>query len=305
MGLADLQIQELRRSKHWIERHRRMKHLRTATSTPNLPPYILVNPITSTIVNVPDANGTTREQIMDSELWEATKVGNVENFITCLENFTIENDLPLVTIFSQLTNPQGDTFLHVAASYGHEELSGFIVHHFRTLIICKNHKGDSALHLAAREGHLGVVDIILSFHLDNLYRDSNWDDCVVLTDEERVALVKQRLEEKVLVNEEGNTALHEALLNDHKDIAVYLIRNNVEAAYYVNKEGKSPLYMAVAAGNTEYVNNVLNGRSEHMHILHEKLVQGKSLPHAAIMGRNIGTSCHIDFYSVVIRTNVK
>lgn len=109
----------------------------------------------------------------------------------------------------------------------------------------------------------------------------------VLTDEERVALVKQRFEEKVLVNDEGNTALHEALLNDHKDIAEYLIKKNVEAAYYVNKQGKSPLYMAVAAGNTEYVNNILNGRSEHMHLLHEQLVQGKSLPHAAIMERNI------------------
>ncbi|KAK1371779.1 hypothetical protein POM88_037871 [Heracleum sosnowskyi] len=74
-----------------------------------------------------------------------------------------------------------------------------------------------------------------------------------MTDEERVALVKQRLEERVLVNDEGNTALHEALLNDHKDIAEYLIKGNVEAAYYVNNQGKSPLYMAVAAGNTENI----------------------------------------------------
>lgn len=295
MGLADLQIQQLRRSKHWTERHRRMKQLRTATSTHNLHQFILVNPRTSTIINISDANGTAHQQIMDSKLWEATKVGDVEKFITCLEKFIKMKDLSLATTFSQLTDPDGDTFLHVAANYGHEELCGFIVHHFRSLITCKNYKSDFALHLAARGGHLGVVDIILSFHQDSLYHDSNWDDCMVLTDEECVALVKHRLEEKVLVNEEGNTALHEALLNDHKDIAEYLIINNVEAAYYVNKEGKSPLYMAVAAGNTEYVNTILNGESEHMHLLHEKLVQGKSLPHAAIMGRNLGTSCYIDF----------
>ncbi|KAK1371773.1 hypothetical protein POM88_037865 [Heracleum sosnowskyi] len=131
------------------------------------------------------------------------------------------------------------------------------------------------------------LDVLHLVSRDSLYRDTNRDECRVLTDEERVALVKQRLEERVLVNDEGNTALHEALLNDYKDIAEYLIKENVEAAYYVNNQGKSPLYMAVAAGNTEYVNNILNGISEHKNLLHEQLVHGKSLPHAAIMGRNI------------------
>ncbi|KAL8110812.1 protein ACCELERATED CELL DEATH 6-like [Apium graveolens] len=270
MGRADLDIERSRRSRS--ERLKRMRQLKTTTATQK----------------TPAATPVPIQQTMYIELWEAAKNGDVESFLNCLENITREKKIPLTTILSQLTFPHKDTFLHVAASCGHEELSGFIADHFRNLITCKNHKGDSALHVAARGGHLGVVEIISSFQ-ESLYSDSNRGDGdgLVLTDEERVTLLEKKLEERVAENDEGNTPLHEAFFVDHEEIAEYLIRRNVEAAYHVNKEGKSPLYMAVEAGKTELVEEILNGRSEFMHLLDEQLVKGKSLLHAAIAGRNI------------------
>lgn len=296
MGGVDLRIERFRRSR--LERNRRMRQIKTTatqettsatqetpTATPSLPQIMWVN------VNASSTSATT-QQTMYIELWEAAKNGDVENFLNCLEVFTQEKKIPLTTIISQLTFPQKDTFLHVAASCGHEDFSGFIAEHFRNLITCKNHKGDSALHLATRGRYLGVVKVI-SNCLKSLYSDFNRDDGLLLIDEERVKLLEKRLEERVAENDEGNTPLHEALLNDHKEIAEYLIKMNVEAAYHVNKEGKSPLYMAVEAGRTELVEDILNGRSEYMHLLDEQLTRGKSLLHTAVMGRNIGMSCKL------------
>ncbi|KAK1371766.1 PGG domain-containing protein [Heracleum sosnowskyi] len=292
MGRVDLRIEHLRRSRlesSRLERNRRMRQIKTTatqkapsatpSATPSLPQIMRVN------VDPSNTNVGT-QQTMYIELWEAAKNGDVENFLKCLEEFTEEKNIPLTTILSQLTFPQKDTFLHVAASFGHEDFSGFIADHFRDLITCKNLKGDSALHLAARGGHLGVVKVISNCQ-KSLYSDFNRDDGLLLTDEERMKLLEKGLEERVAENDEGSTPLHEALLNDHMEIVDYLIKGNVEAAYHVNKEGKSPLYMAVEAGNTDLVKYILNGRSEYMHLLDEQLTRGKSLLHAAVMTRNI------------------
>lgn len=129
--------------------------------------------------------------------------------------------------------------------------------------------------MAARGGHLGVVKIILTLPNASLHFDANQDDCIELTDEEQMSLVKRRVGEMVEIDDEGNTALHEALLNDHRHVAEYLIERNVEAAYYINKQGKSPLYMAVESGNIECVDDILNRESESMHLLDG----GKSILH--------------------------
>ncbi|KAK1371772.1 hypothetical protein POM88_037864 [Heracleum sosnowskyi] len=169
------------------------------------------------------------------------------------------------------------TLIWAHTSNGHEELCAFIAHHFNNLIACKNHKGNSALQLAAGRGHLGVVEIILTFRKQVWIMTLTGGDSLVLTDEERMALDKRRLEERVAVNDEGNAALHEALLNSHKTIAEYLIKWDVEAAHHVNKQGKPPLRISVKAGNIEYVNEILNKRSKYMHLLDKELTKGRSI----------------------------
>ncbi|KAK1390648.1 hypothetical protein POM88_018826 [Heracleum sosnowskyi] len=53
-----------------------------------------------------------------------------------------------------LTDPEQNTFLHVAARYGQHNLTTYIAYEFSQLLTCRNHRGDSALHLATRAGQL-------------------------------------------------------------------------------------------------------------------------------------------------------
>lgn len=229
--------------------------------------------------------------MMDLELWEAAKNGDVDNFLTCLEKFYKINATYLSIIFSQLTVPDQDTFLHVAARYGHEGLAGFIANHYFELLKCRNHKGDSALHLAARAGHFGVVAMLLRVQqAEEKYKFQVDDREIYYNFMMKEDLYKNRAEERVAINDEGNTALHEAMLYDHKNVALCLIENNVEAAYYLNKQGKSPLYMAVESCNMEYVRNIFRRRSPYTHLLDEQLIKGKSLLHAAIRKKSTGIS---------------
>lgn len=257
-------------AREWQERDRRMEKLKYHTS-------------------VAESDGIKQQHTMDLELWEAMKNGDIDNFITCLEKFCQNNATHLSIIFSQLTVPDQDTFLHVAARYGHEDLAGFIANHYFELLKCRNHKGDSALHLAARAGHFGVVAMLLRVEqAEQKYKYQVDDREIYYNFMNKEELYMKREEERVAINDEGNTALHEAMLYDHKNVALCLIEYNVEAAYYVNKQGKSPLYMAVESSNMEYVSNIFRRRSSYTHLLDEQLIKGKSLLHAAIRNKSTG-----------------
>ncbi|PON87824.1 Protein accelerated cell death, partial [Trema orientale] len=61
-------------------------------------------------------------------------------------------------------------------------------------------------------------------------------------------LEKQLLRHK---NNEGNTALHLALRNRHKNLAMSLFEKDTEVTHYQNYEDKSPLHMAAEVGYSE------------------------------------------------------
>lgn len=82
------------------------------------------------------------------------KGGKCGNFTKCFEKCTREKEI-LLPFLASCTLPQRDTLLHVAASYGHEELCAFIAHcfsQFNTLQQQESQRwlSDYALHLAAR-----------------------------------------------------------------------------------------------------------------------------------------------------------
>ncbi|KAL6330246.1 hypothetical protein AAG906_040168 [Vitis piasezkii] len=74
-------------------------------------------------------------------------------------------------------------------------------------------------------------------------------------------------------NKEGNTVLHEALINRCKqeEVVEILIKVDPQVAYYPNKEGKSPLYLAA--------------ESHYFHVERMKNRDRKAV-HGAIMGKN-------------------
>lgn len=270
----DLKIEDIRQSEHWEGRHKRLKRLLDAKKVEKLPQ---------------DPQQVVDQHSMDLALYVAAKKGDIDGFISALKKIVEGKDSPLPTIENQLT-PLQNTFLHVAASFGNEDLTGFIVHHFRSLLSKRNHKGDTPLHVAARGGHLGLVDILIRFQKDQLRKDSLLDVDIERNDETLIG----KLNERVMVNDEGNTPLHEALINNHEKVAEYLIKANVEEAYYVNKEGKSALYMAVETENIDCVKTILSTVPSYtdQHILDEEVTEGKSLIHATITRRNTGTSKH-------------
>lgn len=60
----------------------------------------------------------------------------------------------------------------------------------------------------------------------------------------------------MVVNDYGNTPLHEASKISHEKLAEYLAK--IEDAYYVHKKGKSASYMAIEAKKLNCVQTILS-----------------------------------------------
>lgn len=93
------------------------------------------------------------------------------------------------------------------------------------------------------------------------------------------------------VNEEGNTALHEALIHKRNGVIDYFLgkMDSREAGlFHVNKDGKSPVYLVVEAEDVRNLKIMLKILSAVNPIVSdEQVILGKSLIHAAILRKNI------------------
>ncbi|CAL9013159.1 unnamed protein product, partial [Prunus brigantina] len=83
-------------------------------------------------------------------------------------------------------------------------------------------------------------------------------------------------------NDEGNTALHEALIRRHRLVAKCLIEADLPVSLDANKEQKSPLYLAAEEGFDEIVKLIYKRAVEKNS---QGFLHGKSPLHAAILGR--------------------
>ncbi|XP_056171589.1 uncharacterized protein LOC115679919 [Syzygium oleosum] len=99
-------------------------------------------------------------KIMDRYLYEATKEGNVEEFIGALENVSKSRKLALSLIFDQVAS-SGNSLLHVAASSGKDDLIELILDHFPYLVTRKNFSEDTTLHVAVRNGSLKATEMLI------------------------------------------------------------------------------------------------------------------------------------------------
>ena len=59
-------------------------------------------------------------------------------------------------------------------------------------------------------------------------------------------------------NEEGDTALHEAVRYHHSEVVKLLIEEDTEFSYGANSEGNTPLYIAADRGFTDLVQVILD-----------------------------------------------
>ncbi|KAJ9686357.1 hypothetical protein PVL29_015319 [Vitis rotundifolia] len=209
-----------------------------------------------------------QDRLMDSRMYKQAIQGDRDGFIPILDSISSEKKLPRSEILSQVSR-QNNTCLHIAVSFGHHELAKYIVGLCPDLIKKTNSKGDTALHIAARKNDLSFV----KFAMDSCPSGSGASRDVEQAEQ---SLLK-------IVNKEGNTVLHEALINrckQEKQVEI-LIKADPQVAYYPNKEGKSPLYLAAEAHYFHVVEAIRKSEvEEHMNR------EAKPAVHGAILGKN-------------------
>ncbi|KAI9383812.1 hypothetical protein POPTR_013G133700v4 [Populus trichocarpa] len=191
-------------------------------------------------------------EMMDPSLYEFIKLDSVVPFKSCVRKRSAK----------ELQTPAGNSLLHVAVSYGSDNITSYLAETFPSLITIQNSQKDTILHLAAREGKASHTIKSLAESNPSLMRKTNT---------------------------KGNTPLHDAVIKGNKELAIFLVSKDPEVAYYNNKNGRSPLYLAVENGNKKEILDYLLKTEASFPIESEDgdaLPKGKSPVHAAIEQRN-------------------
>ncbi|KAJ9189101.1 hypothetical protein P3X46_000432 [Hevea brasiliensis] len=217
---------------------------------------------------------TKDNYFMDPSLREAASEASVHSFIDAVERISAEKKLCVSSIINQL-GPSENSLLHMVTSSGNEEIAQLIAYHFPWLICKRNIKGDTALHIAARGGMLNTIQILVSCGKDFPSKDSSDSSSTGGHGLQRIK------------NVHGNTALHEAVMNRHHDVAQFLISADPQVWYYQNKEGWSPLYMAVKIGDFQIFRLLLQAPTGHSDLVNK--LEGNPPAHATIIEGKIGT----------------
>ncbi|KAK9284921.1 hypothetical protein L1049_024102 [Liquidambar formosana] len=200
-------------------------------------------------------SGGPQATSMDLDIYEAATTGNnIDAFKQATED-TERSRLYQVT-------PQGNTVLHLASRSGHDRLVEHILNCCPGLFSKTNSAGNLALYVAAGAGHISTVKTLVHF------AQKNSDDADALKEE----------------NREKNTALHVALKNQHKEVAMFMVESDASACCIVNYERKSPLYIAAEAGWLELVKAMVE---KNPAAIRADDFFTKSPVHAAITGKNI------------------
>ncbi|KAF8412911.1 hypothetical protein HHK36_000883 [Tetracentron sinense] len=178
---------------------------------------------------------------MDLELYKAARKGDVLFF----NNITHEGD-ELKEYLCSRTH-QGNNIIHIAARLGHELFVNKALDKCSLLLHQENSNGDTPLHVAARAGHVDLVNFLTETTPGGRSL------------EEGGAVEPPPLWR--MENREKNTALHEALRNDSKEVALFLLDLDPELASSINGAGESPLYLAAEARLHSVLCKIVNQNS--------------------------------------------
>ncbi|KAF7851814.1 hypothetical protein BT93_L2659 [Corymbia citriodora subsp. variegata] len=170
-------------------------------------------------------------KIMDHQLYLAAKEGDVNKFITALEDYCpkVGETLPIVL---ERRSPSKDTLLHVAAESDDivRAIIDFVPGHLFTAI---NSREETPLIIAARAGKTNAVELLLPQGLPRF------------------------------ADQSGNSALHEAVRNRHCEVIRRLVSADPYPLYFQNRENKSPWCLAVETGDLEVLRCLLEATDEN------------------------------------------
>ncbi|XP_034701041.1 protein ACCELERATED CELL DEATH 6-like [Vitis riparia] len=222
-------------------------------------------------LRAPADEDVAHERFMDRRMYMQATQGRVDDFIRILNSTSSEKELQRSEILSQVS-PRNNTCLHKAVRFGHHKLAKYIMGECPDLMKKTNSKGDTALHIAARKRDLSFVKFVM---------DSCPSGSGASRDVEKAEHPLLRIG-----NKEGNTVLHEALINRCKqeEVVEILIKADPQVAYYPNNEGKSPLYLAAEANYFHVVGAIEKSEVEERMENRDRKV--KPAVHGAILGKN-------------------
>ncbi|KAG6739625.1 hypothetical protein POTOM_057227 [Populus tomentosa] len=194
-------------------------------------------------------------KILQEEFYTYAKEDNFNALFGLLSDKLehVSSEEVLNVIFKHVA-ASGNSLLHVAASHGSEGVTQLLCHHFPLLITRKNFLGNNALHLAARAGRFDTIQ--------NIVKHVKIDPHKTL---ELASLLRMK-------NNKGNTPLHDAVIKGCREVACFLVNEDLEVSYHKNKEDKSPLYLAVESCDEEMLASFIEAMPEGNL---EKLADGK------------------------------
>ncbi|KAH8482177.1 hypothetical protein H0E87_029587 [Populus deltoides] len=113
--------------------------------------------------------------------------------------------------------------------------------------------GNSLLHVAASHGSEGVTQLLAGrFNtIQNLVKHVKIHHRTL----ELASLLRMK-------NNKGNTPLHDAVIKGCREVACFLVYEDLEVSYHKNKEHKSPLYLAVESCDEEMIASFIEAMPE-------------------------------------------
>ncbi|KAK3404679.1 hypothetical protein EUGRSUZ_K00987 [Eucalyptus grandis] len=202
-------------------------------------------------------------KIMDRDLYEATKEGDVQKFIDPLQKVIDSRKLALSLIFDQVA-PSGNSMLHVAASCGREDVMELILFHYPYLVTRKNSSEDTPLHVAIRHQMLNATS--------KLMRQRRDSEIIYWKNKDNKSPVYLAVEKYELSNSKDRKGVQ-------WEIFQLLLRESArDEAYAVKIQGMSPILAAIKKMNIDLLKEIIDGLPKLLHVRDE---DGGTPMHAA------------------------
>ncbi|CAM8926920.1 unnamed protein product [Rhodiola kirilowii] len=213
-------------------------------------------------------------QSLEHELYLAATKDDLKSFVLVFER----------VLKSSPDNPfnhariSDNTLLHVATENGCARIARLIAQRFPFLMAQKNsNDGDTPFHIVTRDGDNSVFEALIEILTEYIKSLPSNDE---ESDRSDGALQVQ--------NNEGNTALHEALIHRRKSMSHHLAKICPKhESFVLNNENKSAVYLAVEAGYKNCVKILLAEAANDDQRLQEKASNGESVLHAAAKGQSL------------------
>lgn len=230
---------------------------------------------------------------MDLDAYTAAVDGQI-NFFRA-----ISTDRPLNLILTSTNNTILHVYITSLVDGSDPTTSDFvcgILDGYPSMILQVNDKHETPLHLASRYGHDHMIEMLIYYCAKALHVDHDV--------EPGIRPVEQMLR---MMNNQGETALHEAVRFNHTKVVSLLLREypNLSSA---NNVGETPIYIAAEKGFESMIIEILD--NSNLPLMHGGPL-GRTALHAAIIRNEEGNAylfsfiCFLFFCFVLVKTSFK